>query len=112
MQDTLLKITDAAKDKIIDILAEDSNPNTKLRIYVQGGGCAGFNYGFTLDDTCQEDDFKIETNGIELLVDAASATYLEGATVDYKQELMNSSFTIINPNAVTTCGCGTSFSVF
>lgn len=111
MQDTLLTITEQAKIKILDILAEENNPNTKLRIFVQGGGCAGFSYGFSLDDDMQEEDFKVENNGVSLLVDSMSAQYLEGATVDYKQDLMGSSFTISNPNATTTCGCGTSFSV-
>lgn len=111
MFDTLLIVTDAAKEKIIDVLAEENKPNTKLRVFVQGGGCAGFSYGFMLDDTLQDEDLEVNANGIQLLVDSMSAQYLEGATLDYKEELFGSTFTIRNPNASHTCGCGSSFGV-
>jgi len=92
-------------------LAEENNPQVKLRTFVQGGGCSGFSYGFTLDEEQNEDDFVIDNNGIVVLIDSMSMQYLQGATIDYKEELMGSSFTINNPNAQTTCGCGSSFSV-
>lgn len=107
----MITVTDRAAEKIQDILAEENNPNLKLRMFVQGGGCAGFSYGFTLDEEKNEDDFDIEKNGVHLLVDAMSAQYIEGATVDYKEELMGSNFSISNPNANHTCGCGSSFGV-
>jgi len=101
----------SAVEKVRDIIAEENNPDLKLRILVQGGGCSGFSYGFALDEIANEDDFDLEFNGIHLLVDAMSRQYLEGATVDYVEELYGSQFTIKNPNATTTCGCGSSFSV-
>ena len=104
-------ITDSAYDKISDILLEENNPNVKLRTFVQGGGCSGFSYGFTLDEEQNEDDFVIEKNKVVILIDAMSMQYLQGATIDYKEELMGSNFVINNPNAQTTCGCGSSFSV-
>lgn len=107
----MIEITDSAIEKIRDILAEENNPNIKLRVFVQGGGCSGFSYGFTLDEEQQEDDFDFDRSGIHVLVDSMSAQYLQGATINYKDELMGSSFVIDNPNAQTTCGCGSSFSV-
>lgn len=107
----MITITDNAVVKIKDILAEENNPNIKLRVFVQGGGCSGFQYGFTLDETMNDDDFDIELNGVRVLVDSMSGTYLQGATIDYKETEMGSSFSISNPNAQTTCGCGSSFSV-
>lgn len=103
----MITITDSAQAKITDILAEENNPKLKVRAFVQGGGCSGFQYGFTLDEEQNEDDFEI--NGI--LVDAMSMQYLSGATIDYKDEIHGSQFVIQNPNAQTTCGCGSSFSV-
>jgi iron-sulfur cluster insertion protein len=88
-------------------LAEENNPNLKVRTFVQGGGCSGFSYGFTFDETVNEDDFEID----KILVDAMSMQYLSGAIIDYKEELNGSQFVIQNPNAQTTCGCGSSFSV-
>ena len=108
---TQLTITDNAYTKIQDILLEQNNPDVKLRTFVQGGGCSGFSYGFTLDEQQNEDDFVINKDGTTVLVDAMSMQYLQGATIDYKEELMGSSFVINNPNAETTCGCGSSFSV-
>lgn len=107
----MMTITDTAFSKIADILAEENNPNIKLRTFVQGGGCSGFNYGFVLDEEQNEDDFVIEQPGVVVVVDSMSMQYLQGATIDYKEELMGSQFVINNPNAVTTCGCGSSFSV-
>jgi iron-sulfur cluster insertion protein len=107
----MMTVTSSAITKISDILAEENNPNAKLRTFVQGGGCSGFNYGFTLDEEQNEDDFVIEEGGIKILVDSMSMQYLQGAVIDYKDELMGSNFVISNPNATTTCGCGSSFSV-
>ena len=103
----MITITNAAQTKISDILAEENNPKLKVRAFVQGGGCSGFQYGFTLDEEQNDDDFEI--NGV--LVDAMSMQYLSGATIDYKDEIHGSQFVIQNPNAQTTCGCGSSFSV-
>jgi iron-sulfur cluster insertion protein len=106
-----ITITDSAVAKIADLLAEENNPNLKLRTFVQGGGCSGFSYGFTFDELMNEDDFEISKTGITILIDAMSMQYLAGAVIDYKEEMMGSSFIIQNPNAQSTCGCGSSFSV-
>ena len=106
-----IEITNSAILKIADILAEENNPQIMLRTFVQGGGCSGFSYGFTLDEEQNEDDFLIKKPGITILVDAMSMQYLQGATIDYKEEPMGSNFVIKNPNAQSTCGCGSSFSV-
>ena len=106
----MITITENAVAKIKDILAEENNPAIKLRVFVQGGGCSGMQYGFTLDEVVNEDDFDLDINGVTVLVDSMSGTYLQGATVDYKEDQYGSSFTIKNPNAQTTCGCGSSFS--
>ena len=108
---TNLTISETAVAKIADILAEENNPLLKLRVFVQGGGCSGFQYGFTLDQSQNEDDFAIDQSGIAILVDAMSMQYLIGAEIDYKESLMSSEFVINNPNAQSTCGCGSSFSV-
>lgn len=107
----MIQITETAQEKIVDLLAHEKNPNIKLRTYVQGGGCSGFNYGFTFDEEVNEDDFEIPVAGFKVLVDAMSMTYLDGATIDYKDDIFNSQFVITNPNARSTCGCGSSFSV-
>lgn len=107
----MITITEQAAEKIKDILAEENNPELKLRMFVQGGGCSGFSYGFTLDEVANEDDFDIEKDGIHVLVDAMSAQYVQGAEVDYKEDLHGSQFSIKNPTATTTCGCGSSFGV-
>jgi iron-sulfur cluster insertion protein len=106
-----VEITARAIEKITDLLTEENNPKLKLRTFVQGGGCSGFSYGFTFDEVQNEDDFVIQREGMTLLIDSMSMQYMMGATIDYKEELMGSSFTIKNPNAQTTCGCGSSFSV-
>jgi iron-sulfur cluster insertion protein len=107
----MIEITETAVEKIKDVLAEENNPDLKLRMFVQGGGCSGFSYGFTLDDQQADDDWDIEKNGVHILVDSMSAQYIQGAKVDYKENDMGSQFVIENPNAQSTCGCGSSFSV-
>lgn len=107
----MITLTDAAQERIKDLIIEENNPNVKLRIYIQGGGCAGMQYGFTFDEDVQEDDFDLEFEGVHVLVDSASNHYLEGATVDFKEDLMGSAFKISNPNAQTSCGCGSSFAI-
>jgi iron-sulfur cluster insertion protein len=106
-----ITISKSASDKIADILAEENNPAAHLRMFVQGGGCSGFSYGFTLDDSVNEDDWEIPTASASVLVDSMSAQYLVNAEVDYVEDLMGASFQIKNPQAVSTCGCGSSFSV-
>jgi iron-sulfur cluster insertion protein len=107
---TPLVFTDSAAAKVADLIAEEGNPELKLRVFVQGGGCSGFQYGFTFDDAVNEDDTLFEKNGVTLLVDSMSFQYLVGAEIDYKEEINGSQFVIKNPNAQTTCGCGSSFS--
>ena len=106
----MLTVTDPAVAKIQDILAEENNPTLKLRVFVQGGGCSGMQYGFTLDETQNDDDWDLDINGVHVLVDAMSGGYLQGAVIDYKDDVMGASFSIANPQAQTTCGCGSSFS--
>ena len=108
----MVEITESAKLKIMDLLLEENNPKLALRTFVQGGGCSGFSYGFTFDEEKNEDDFEFPINEqYNVLVDSMSMQYLQGATIDYKDELMGSQFVITNPNAQSTCGCGSSFSV-
>jgi len=107
---TPLVFTDSAAAKVADLIAEEGNPSLKLRVFVQGGGCSGFQYGFTFDDAVNEDDTEFEKNGVILLVDSMSFQYLVGAEIDYKEDIHGSQFVIKNPNATTTCGCGSSFS--
>ena len=106
----MITLTDSATDKIRDLIAEENNPDLKLRIFVQGGGCSGMSYGFTFDEIVNEDDFDLDINGVHLLVDSMSSQYLQGANINYKEDLLGSQFAIENPNAQTTCGCGSSFS--
>lgn len=106
----MITITEQAVAKIKDIIAEENNPALKLRVFVQGGGCSGMQYGFTLDETQAEDDWDLDINGVRILVDSTSGGYLQGAEVDYREDQYGSSFSIKNPQAVTTCGCGSSFS--
>jgi len=98
----MITITAPAVEKLKEILAEENNPSLKLRVFVQGGGCSGMSYGFTLDDSQAEDDWDIEAGGVNVLVDSMSGGYLQGATIDYKEDQYGSSFAIHNPNAVTT----------
>jgi len=108
---TPLIFTDSAAAKVKDLLAEEGNPDLKLRVFVQGGGCSGFQYGFTFDEDVADDDTTLEKDGVQLLVDPMSFQYLVGAEIDYKEDLEGAQFVIRNPNATTTCGCGSSFSV-
>lgn len=108
----MVEITDSAKAKVVDLLNEENNPGLMLRTFVQGGGCSGFQYGFTFDEEQNDDDFEIPLNEKwKVVVDAMSMQYLTGAVIDYSEDLNGSQFTIKNPNAQTTCGCGSSFSV-
>ena len=107
----MITISQSAKTKIKDLLLEENNPKLSLRTFVQGGGCSGFSYGFTFDEEVNEDDFEIPLDEFKVLIDGMSMQYLAGAEIDYKEELIGSSFSIKNPNAQTTCGCGSSFGV-
>lgn len=107
----LLTFTNAAAAKVKDLLIDEGNPDLKLRVFVQGGGCSGFQYGFAFDETINDDDTTIDNDGVQLLVDPMSFQYLVGAEIDYKEDIEGSQFVIRNPNANTTCGCGSSFSV-
>lgn len=106
-----MDFTGAAAAKVRALIAEEGNAALKLRVYIQGGGCSGFQYGFEFDEGQNEDDFAIVTDGVTLLVDPLSLQYLAGATVDYSESLSGAQFVIRNPNAKTTCGCGSSFTV-
>lgn len=103
--------TDAAATKVKELIAEENNERLKLRVFISGGGCSGFQYGFTFDETEQEGDTHVEKQGVTLLVDPMSYQYLMGAEIDYTEGLEGAQFVIRNPNAATTCGCGSSFSV-
>ena len=107
----MITITESAKTKINDILYDEGNPAMSLRTFVQGGGCSGFQYGFVLDELQEEDDFVLDTGPFKVLIDSMSMMYMTGAEIDYKEELMGSQFVIKNPNAQSSCGCGSSFSV-
>ena len=107
----MITITESAKAKILDLFAEEGNPDLKLRTFVQGGGCSGFSYGFTFDEIMNEDDFEVPLGDCKVLIDAMSMQYVQGASIDYKEDLQGSEFKITNPNAQSTCGCGSSFSV-
>jgi iron-sulfur cluster insertion protein len=109
--ETLLDFSDSAARKAKALIADEGNPELKLRVFVQGGGCSGFQYGFTFDDKVKDGDRTIENQGVTLVIDPMSYEYLAGAEVDYKESLEGSMFVINNPNATTTCGCGASFSV-
>lgn len=106
-----LIFSDSAAAKVKQLIDEEGNPELKLRVFVQGGGCSGFQYGFTFDEVANEDDTSMEKNGVTLLIDSMSYQYLVGAEIDYKEDLEGAQFVIKNPNATTTCGCGSSFSV-
>ena len=107
----MLTITESAKIKILDLFAEENNPDLCLRTFVQGGGCSGMTYGFTFDEIKNEDDFEVPLGDTKILIDAMSMQYLQGASIDYKEDLQGSEFKITNPNAQSTCGCGSSFTV-
>jgi len=105
-----LLFTDSAANKVKELIEEEGNPGLKLRVFVTGGGCSGFQYGFTFDEEVNEDDTSMEKNGVTLLIDPMSYQYLVGAEIDYSEGLEGSQFVIRNPNATSTCGCGSSFS--
>lgn len=105
-----LVFTDSAVAKVADLIAEEGNPDLKLRVFVQGGGCSGFQYGFTFDEAVNDDDTLVTKDNVTLLIDSMSFQYLVGAEIDYKEDINGSQFVIKNPNATTTCGCGSSFS--
>jgi len=104
-----LIFTDAAAQKVGELIQEEDNPDLMLRVFVSGGGCSGFQYGFTFDEKIEEGDSSVENQGVTLLVDPMSVQYLMGAEIDYKEDLQGAQFVIRNPNATTTCGCGQSF---
>lgn len=107
----ILVFTDSAANKVRELIEEEGNPELKLRVFVSGGGCSGFQYGFTFDEEVNEDDTAYVKNGVTLLIDPMSYQYLLGAEIDYSEGLEGSQFVIRNPNATSTCGCGSSFSV-
>lgn len=109
--ETPLVFTSQAAAKVADLIAQEDTPGLMLRVYIQGGGCSGFQYGFTFDETVQDGDTELETDGVKLLVDPMSLQYLTGAEIDYTEGLQGAQFVIRNPNASTTCGCGSSFGV-
>jgi iron-sulfur cluster insertion protein len=106
-----LRMTPAAAAKVRALVAEEANPNLKLRVYITGGGCSGFQYGFAFEEAAEEDDLHLEQEGVTLLVDPLSLQYLGGAEIDYSESLVGAQFVVRNPNARTTCGCGSSFAV-
>ena len=107
----MIDLQASAVTKLKELIAEEANPALKLRVFVQGGGCSGFQYGFTFDEEKSEDDFDLEFDGVSVLVDSMSAQYLQGAKIKYTEDEMGATFAIENPNAQTTCGCGSSFSI-
>lgn len=109
--DTPLVFTSAAAAKVAQLIDDEGNPDLMLRVYIQGGGCSGFQYGFTFDENMQDGDTEVVTDGVKLLIDPMSMQYLMGAEIDFTEGLQGSQFVIRNPNASTTCGCGSSFSV-
>ncbi|MGL5031767.1 MAG: iron-sulfur cluster insertion protein ErpA [Aeromonas sp.] len=106
-----IQMTDAAANKVKILITEEENPELKLRVYITGGGCSGFQYGFTFDEKTNEGDTVVEKNGVTMVIDPMSLQYLVGGSVDYTEGLEGSRFTVTNPNATTTCGCGSSFSI-
>lgn len=106
-----LVFTDSAATKVAGLIAQEGNANLKLRVFISGGGCSGFQYGFTFDEKLEDGDTQVSNQGVTLLVDPMSIQYLTGAEIDYKEDLEGARFVIRNPNAATTCGCGSSFSV-
>lgn len=107
---TPIVFTDAAAKKVHELILDEDNPDLMLRVFISGGGCSGFQYGFTFDEKTEEGDSSVENQGVKLVVDPMSVQYLMGAEIDYKEDLEGSRFVIKNPNATTTCGCGSSFS--
>ncbi|MHB8509670.1 MAG: iron-sulfur cluster insertion protein ErpA [Candidatus Dormibacteria bacterium] len=110
IQTQLVSLTDAAHDQLRTMIEKKGNPALALRVFVQAGGCSGFSYGMALDDAPLQDDVIAETNGLRVFIDSFSAQHLEGAKIDYVESLMGAGFTVLNPNATSSCGCGHSFS--
>lgn len=108
----MISITESAQTRIRDLIIDENTPNLMLRVFVQGGGCSGMSYGFTFDVETNDDDFVVESNDVKLLIDSVSMQYLQGSSIDYKENDMGSNFVISNPNAQTTCGCGSSFNPY
>ena len=108
---TPLNFTDSAAQKVKELIEQEDNPELKLRVFITGGGCSGFQYGFTFDETVNEDDTRVEKGGVMLLIDPLSFQYLVGAEIDYQEGLEGAQFVLKNPNAKTTCGCGSSFGI-
>ena len=108
----MIKLTENAIAKLQDVIAEENNPALKLRVFVQGGGCSGMSYGFTLDEEVNDDDFDLEFGGVRVLMDSTSSGYLQGAEIDYREDQYGAAFSINNPQAQTTCGCGSSFTPY
>lgn len=106
-----MTFTDSAARKVKALISEEDNDNLKLRVFVTGGGCSGFEYGFTFDEDIEDDDTTIENHGVQLVVDSLSFQYLSGAEIDFREDLQGSRFVVTNPNASTTCGCGNSFAI-
>ncbi|MEI4984544.1 iron-sulfur cluster insertion protein ErpA [Aeromonas caviae] len=106
-----IQMTDAAANKVKTLITEEENPELKLRVYITGGGCSGFQYGFTFDEKINDGDTVVEKSGVIMVIDPMSLQYLVGGSVDYTEGLEGSRFTVTNPNATTTCGCGSSFSI-
>lgn len=111
LENTKLVITEKAASKIRDLIQAENNSNLALRIYITGGGCSGYRYGMALDENIYEDDLLVSMHGVRVVVDSFSASFLEGSTIDYVEDVMGSGFVINNPNVVSTCGCGHSFNV-
>lgn len=111
MSESAIVFTESCCNKVKDLITEENNPELKLRVFVNGGGCSGFQYGFTFDEIANDDDFTLEKEGLTFLIDPMSYQYLVGAEIDYTESLQGSQFVIRNPNAQTTCGCGSSFTV-
>ncbi|MDJ0928073.1 MAG: iron-sulfur cluster insertion protein ErpA [Gammaproteobacteria bacterium] len=111
MPEPALVFTDAAALKVSELIQKEGNPELKLRVFISGGGCSGFQYGFTFEDQLSDGDARVDNQGVTLIIDPMSVQYLLGAEIDYKEDLEGARFVIRNPNAKTTCGCGSSFSV-
>ena len=110
-QTTQLVFSDQAAKRVRSLIMEEENENLRLRVFVSGGGCSGFEYGFTFDDEVEDDDIEVENSGVSLVVDVLSFEYLAGSSIDYLEDLQGSRFVVVNPNAASTCGCGNSFSI-
>ena len=107
----MINVTESCANRIKQLIAEEDDPNLKLRVFVQGGGCSGFQYGFTLDEDKNDDDFEVPMGLSSVLIDSMSMQYVEGAEIDYTEDLSGANFSIKNPHAISTCGCGSSFNV-